>query len=50
MRAAIDEATRSLEAGNGVAIFPELSAEQREQGMTDFWGVGVYFEKRPKND
>ena len=21
---------------NGVAIFPELSAEQREQGLTDF--------------
>src|SRR4029077_4044046 len=49
----------AIGAGNGAAAlqkiachrcFPELSAEQREQGMTDFWGVGVYFEKRPKND
>ncbi len=49
----------AIGAGNGAAplqkiachrCFPELSAEQREQGMTDFWGAGVYFEKRPKND
>ena len=34
---------KSLEAAaavNGVAIFPELSAEQREQGMTDFNDLG----------
>jgi len=34
---------KALEAAaaiNGVAIFPELSAEQREQGMTDFNDLG----------
>ena len=34
---------KALEAAaaiNGVAIFPELSADQREQGMTDFNDLG----------
>jgi phage/plasmid primase-like uncharacterized protein len=34
--------TKALEAAaiNGVAIFPKLSGEQREQGMTDFNDLG----------
>ena len=30
------KALEAAAAVNGMAIFPELSAEQREQGMTDF--------------
>jgi phage/plasmid primase-like uncharacterized protein len=34
------KALEAAAAVNGVAIFPELSAEQREQGMTDFNDLG----------
>jgi phage/plasmid primase-like uncharacterized protein len=34
------KALEAMAAVNGVAIFPELSAEQREQGMTDFNDLG----------
>ena len=34
------KALEAATAVNGVAIFPELSAEQREQGMTDFNDLG----------
>jgi putative DNA primase/helicase len=35
-----EKALLAAAAINGVAIFPELSAEQREQGMTDFNDLG----------
>ena len=34
------KAIEAAVAVNGVAIFPQLSAEQREQGMTDFNDLG----------
>jgi phage/plasmid primase-like uncharacterized protein len=34
------KALEAAAAVNGMAIFPELSAEQREQGMTDFNDLG----------
>jgi phage/plasmid primase-like uncharacterized protein len=34
------KALEAAAAVNGVAIFPGLSAEQREQGMTDFNDLG----------
>ena len=34
------KAIEAAAAVNGVAIFPQLSAEQREQGMTDFNDLG----------
>jgi hypothetical protein len=34
------KALEAAAAVNGVAIFPQLSAEQREQGMTDFNDLG----------
>jgi putative DNA primase/helicase len=34
------KALEAAAAVNGVAIFPELRAEQREQGMTDFNDLG----------
>ena len=34
------KALEAVAAVDGVAIFPELSAEQREQGMTDFNDLG----------
>jgi len=34
------KALEAAAAVNGVAIFPELSAEQREHGMTDFNDLG----------
>jgi putative DNA primase/helicase len=34
------KALEAMGAVNGMAIFPELSAEQREQGMTDFNDLG----------
>jgi hypothetical protein len=34
------KALEAAAAVNGVTIFPELSAEQREQGMTDFNDLG----------
>ena len=44
------KALEAAAAVNGVAIFPELSAEQREQGMTDFNDLGRAQHPKKKGD